>query len=499
MKAKDRGELVKLLSKSHVLVGADLDFSLVKDIDADLIVSKLMEANSNGGPLILNRMAAERISAEMQSDKAPKPIEVMRPTSYKPAAAEVHAEFKIQNTEIERVEGSVKDFVDHFNDRLNRIRALLSTSVSVQGLMADIESLSKMTTGREVVIIGMVSNKITTKNGNIMVTLEDPTADTKLIFMNGSSDQAKSLFIKASTIMNDEVIVVKGKVSMPFVMVKELIWPDIPIKIPKTTEDDIGIAFISDTQAGSKLFMERNFSAMIRWLNGESDKHRELAGKIKYLILGGDVVDGVGVYPNQERNLSILDVYAQYKMIFNMLEAVPDHIEIFIMPGNHDSVQLSEPQPMLSKELVGDFKRDNVHFLTNPSYVTLHGLDVLCYHGTSLDSIIRSVPNMSYAKPETAMIELMKRRHLSPIHGGVSIVPTKKDYLVVEKVPDIVHMGHVHKNGLDNYHGVDIVNSGTWQDQTDYQLRQGHIPSPCLVPVLETKKHAFKIVDFNMG
>jgi DNA polymerase II small subunit len=376
---------------------------------------------------------------------------------------------------------------------------MLSNSISVQGLLENLESLAKMTTGREVTIIGMVSQKITTKNGNIMVTLEDGTADTKLIFMNGSSDQAKALFLKAATIMDDEVLVVRGKVSMPFVMVKDLIWPDIPIRVPKSTEEDLGIAFISDTQAGSKLFMERNFSSMIRWLNGESERHRDLAGKIKYLILGGDVVDGVGVFPNQEKSLAITDVYAQYKLIFNMMEAIPDYIEIFIMPGNHDSVQRSEPQPMLSNELVGDFRKENVHFITNPSYLTLHGLEVLCYHGTSLDSVIRAVPNMSYAKPETAMVELMKRRHLSPIHGGNIIVPTKKDYLVMDRVPDIVHMGHVHKNGLDNYHGLDIVNSGTWQDQTDYQVRQGHIPSPCLMPVLETKKHLYKIVDFNTG
>ena len=91
-----------------------------------------------------------------------------------------------------------------------------------------------------------------------------------------------------------------------------------------------------------------------------------------------------------------------------------------------------------------------------------HSLFRLCitvalYHGTSLDSIIASIPNNSYAKPEKAMVELLKRRHLSPIYGGNIIVPSKNDSMIIEKAPDILHMGHIHKNGITNYHGVAIV------------------------------------------
>jgi DNA polymerase II small subunit len=176
---------------------------------------------------------------------------------------------------------------------------------------------------------------------------------------------------------------------------------------------------------------------------------------------------------------------------------IPDYMHVFIIPGNHDAVQRAEPQPQLTSELIGDFKMDNVHILPNPSFLTLHGLDILVYHGTSLDSVIRTIPGMSYAKPEKPMTEILKRRHLSPIWGGNIIVPSRNDNLVIEKIPDILHMGHVHKNGLSNYHGVDIINSGTFQSTTDFQLAQGHIPSPALVPVYETKKGTFVNVDFN--
>ena len=178
---------------------------------------------------------------------------------------------------------------------------------------------------------------------------------------------------------------------------------------------------------GSRFFMEKNFSNFIKWTNGNYDERKDIVGKLKYIVVGGDVVDGIGVYPNQDRELTVPDIYAQYKIFFNYISMIPDYIQVFIIPGNHDAVQRAEPQPQLTQELIGDFRSDNVHILPNPSFVTLHGLDVLVYHGTSLDSIIRTIPGMSYANPEKPMIEILKRRHLSPIWGGNIIVPSKND------------------------------------------------------------------------
>jgi DNA polymerase II small subunit len=343
----------------------------------------------------------------------------------------------------------------------------------------------------------MVNQKISTKNGNIMVILEDETASVKVMFMKNSMDRSANLFALAATIMNDEVIAVKGKISGPFVIAKEVYFPDIPVIQQKKSEEDVAVAFLSDIHVGSRYFMENNFMRMIKWLNGDIKHKIDLAGKIKYLIIAGDAVDGVGVYPDQERNLSVPDVYLQYKLLFNFLDLIPDYIHIFVIPGNHDAVQRAEPQPAFGSEILGDFKRSNVHFLPNPSSITIQGFNVLVYHGSSLDSVISAVPGASYAKPEGAMVEVLKRRHLSPIYGGNVVVPTREDDLIIEKVPDILHMGHVHKNGLANYHGVDIVNSGTWQAQTDFQIRQGHIPTPCILPVLELKTHTFTNINFN--
>ena len=76
---------------------------------------------------------------------------------------------------------------------------------------------------------------------------------------------------------------------------------------------------------------------------------KDIAGKVKYLFISGDIVDGIGIYPNQEKELIIKDVFKQYEMFRDFVEQVPDYIEIFACPGNHDAVRRGEPMPALGK------------------------------------------------------------------------------------------------------------------------------------------------------
>ena len=79
--------------------------------------------------------------------------------------------------------------------------------------------------------------------------------------------------------------------------------------------DPISIAFISDVHMGSKYFLEETWDKMMYWLNTDA-----LAKNIKYLVLSGDTVDGAGVYPGQDKNLSISNVYEQYQYCANKLD-----------------------------------------------------------------------------------------------------------------------------------------------------------------------------------
>jgi DNA polymerase II small subunit len=93
---------------------------------------------------------------------------------------------------------------------------------------------------------------------------------------------------------------------------------------------------------------------------------------------------------------------------------------------------------------------------------------------------------------------MLKRRHLAPTYGSrVSISPEKKDYFVIDPVPDIIHTGHVHTLGVQRYKNVLLVNSGTWQDQTEFQKRVNLVPMPARVPIVDLENFDVKILAFD--
>lgn len=494
-------ELSATLSQARILLAANVDAKLLDGVDANALVTRLIELHKNDeGVSIADRDQISAIVADIEKEKGPVDVEVIRSSTFKPAAADVDAVYQITNKERQNADGTTADFVNHFRNRFERIKHMIETHRIKVSMSSSIETAKAYTSGREITVAGIVTSKVITKKGNLMVVIEDETSELRVIFVNGAAKLSQDLFEEGKMLINDEVVAIRGKISNQFLIANEIIWPDVPIRQQKQIEDDIAIAFMSDIHVGSRQFMEKNLSKMLKWLNGNESLNADtLAGKIKYIVMAGDVADGVGVYPDQELELSIPDIYLQYKLLFSYIEQIPDYIHVFVMPGNHDAVGRSEPQPPLGEDLLNDFKADNVHIISNPSALNLHGLDVLAYHGTSLDSIIRAVPDASYAAPEKAMVELLKRRHLSPIYGGNVIIPSRDDQLVIDKVPDILHMGHIHKNGLAEYHGVKIVNSGTWQNVTQLQLRYGHVPTPCILPVYEAKQGRFATVNFNEG
>jgi DNA polymerase II small subunit len=492
-------ELVAKLSKSGILLSAGTESFEIEEASVEAVAAKLAERHKGDAKqsIIVGKEELENVMKELEMEKIPVAVEAVHEAGYRPVAADVDAQYSIDAMHEEASDGTVDSFVAYFRSRLKKIAAMLNSRSSLPMLLPTLGSMGAYTDGREVTVLGMVSNKLTTKNGNILVILEDETSTAKLIFMHSADPQTSELFNLAGSIVTDEVIAVSGKISGPFVIVKKMVWPDVPIKTKKQVKDDVAIAFISDVHAGSKLFLQDKFMRFINWLNGGIDAKKELAAKVKYLVITGDVVDGIGIYPKQANDLAVLDIYTQYRMFLNFIEAIPDYIHVFILPGNHDAVQLAEPQPSISKEMLGGFSKDNVHFVSNPCYLTLHGIEVLGYHGASLDSVIRAVPGTSYAFPEKAMTELLRRRHLSPIYGYNAIVPSRNDSLVIDKVPDILAMGHLHRNGISSYHGVNILNSGTWQDRTDYQILLGHMPTPCIASIYEASRGDFTMINFN--
>ena len=489
-------ELAGKLS-GKAMISADISEDDLKGAEIESIAARIRAHFGDSDlPRVVDRQLLEEIKEGIALEKAPVEIEIKEPTDFRPLAKEIEPVFSTKSIAPEKTSATVGDFTDYFNDRLRRLREMIERGRSGISIISSIDRITQYAEGRELSVVGMVYDKIITKKGNIMITMEDETGTVKVIFTKMEGKGA-ALFENARKIAPDSVIAVKGKLSSPFIIANQLLWPDIPIKNKKLANEAVSIAFTSDVHVGSKLFLEKQFRRFLEWINGNIELNKDIAGSIKYLFVSGDLVDGIGVYPNQDKELTIPDIYEQYSFFFDLISKIPEYVHVFVLPGNHDAVQRAEPQPILTDDLIKGFRQSNIHMVSNPSYVTVHGIKVLTYHGTSLDSVIRNVPGCNSAKPETAMVEMLKMRHLSPVYGENPIVPTKKDEMAITEVPDIMHMGHMHKNGYAEYHGTQIINSGTWQSRTIYQEKLGHFPTPALLPVYDAMRGNLSSVDFN--
>lgn len=381
--------------------------------------------------------------------------------------------------------GDIADFMSLFHDRFKTIKRLLLRRRELQGSVA-VSKAKRL--DRDVKLIGMVGGVRTTKNGHRILEVEDEDDSIAVLILKSSPafDDA---------VLNDEVIGVIGNMAKKgeMVVAKEIIRPDIPINGGlKKNDSDSWAVFVGDIHVGSNAFLENQWNAFIEWL-----KYSDDARKVNYLVVPGDLVDGIGIYPDQEEELAISDVYEQYERLAENLKEVRDDIRIILSPGNHDAVRLAEPQPALPQS-IGKFFDSNVKLIGNPAMVNLEERNILVYHGRSFDDWIAAAPGFSYDRPLDIMREMLRRRHLAPIYGErTAIAPEKKDYLLINDVSDIFVTGHIHKAGLGDYRGVIMINASTWQDQTAFQKMHNHVPDPCKAFMIHLGTGKARIVKFT--
>ena len=369
-------------------------------------------------------------------------------------------------------EGTLEDFSRYFANRLQTLSKLLRSRREMVGAV-DIERAKKLT--REVRFIGMVSDVRDTKKGDRVFEVEDGT-DVAPVFVRQDSDLFKD------PVLPDEVIGVVGKpTEKGLIIADQIVRPDVPsARTFPVTKDAFSVAFVSDIHVGSRTFLQKKWDAFSGWL-GSGD---EVARSLRYLVLAGDVCDGIGVYPRQEEELAIDDIFLQYEELARLLAAMPDSLKVILLPGNHDAVRPAEPQPALPGSVQKLFD-SNVTFVGNPCTFDLHGVRVLAYHGRSFDDYVYNLPGMSYARPLDGMREMLRRRHLAPVYGGKTpIAPEAEDHLAIEEVPDVFVTGHVHAVGMDEYKGVKTINASAWQSQTSYQKMHNIEPQAARVPIL---------------
>lgn len=385
--------------------------------------------------------------------------------------------------------GEIRDLSTYFNSRFHKLKDMLKRKhdLKYSQPIQELENIQDT-----VNIIGMVNSVRNTKNNHKLIELEDETGSASVLIHN----ENHSLFEDAEMVVKDEVLGVVGTRKGSLVMASQLINPGIPRIDEK--DMDFSIVFLSDTHIGSSTFLEDAFKRFIRWMNGDygDSEQEKIANNVKYLVVAGDIVDGIGVYPNQDKELIIKDIYEQYEEAARLFGEIND-VQIIITPGNHDAGRLAEPQPAIPEEFAGDlYKLKNTEFISNPSMISLDGINVLIYHGRGFDDLAMTVKGMSHQQTDIIMKELLEKRHLAPIYGERTPLASEvEDHLVIEEVPDVFHTGHVHINSYKKYKGIHLVNSGTFQSQTEFQKIYNIVPTCAQVPVLN--QGSMKILKFT--
>ena len=442
----------------------------------------------------LIRSIAERIGSSRLVTPLPIPPNAMATTI--PLAKDISARLEIINDPSHRIgtKGSVDNFGTYFRDRFNRMSRILNERMEVRGA-SDISSA--LNSGQASVrFICMVKEKRDRKT-HVLLDVEDEENQAMILVQR----EDRMTYEVARSVPLDQVVYIEAKRAKGEMFIcTKIVLPDIPERKPNKSSDPICAALLSDMHVGSKIFMKDAFDRLMIWLNcrGDDKMHRELASRVKYVIIAGDIVDGVGIYPNQEEELSVADVYQQYKLAAEYIAQIPDYVEVILIPGNHDPTRQSLPQPQVASEFAEPvYRARRVCSLGNPAEIRLHDVRFLLYHGRSLDDVIATVPGMTFQSPHLAMEFLLRCRHVAPEYGKrTPIAPETVDQLVIENVPDVFHAGHIHINGLKKYRGTTIVNSGTWQNQTDYQKRMGLEPTPGWLPIIDLQTLEVTQVSF---
>lgn len=482
-------DIIKKFQKADILVNYNAYSEIQGNDEYDYLIDELIEYVENNGDneyiittqTIRNYQMKERqrIHEEIKENPQTRKIRENQSMPY---------EILLDVTNKSYTDGDINDLNKYFNSRYEKLRKIIQQN-------PEFKSVNDLKTTKQAIdqlhAIGIVNSISNTKNGHVIIEIEDPTGDGSVIVLKDDED----LIAESKNLVKDEVIGITGSTNGNLIKADDIVHPGVQrFNTADDKEMDFSIAFISDVHIGSKQFDSNAFNRFIKWVNGNKGDE-DLANSLRYLVIGGDLVDGIGIYPNQEKELEIKDIYGQYEEAARLLGDITD-IPIILSPGNHDATRLAEPQPAITEKYAKDLcNQKNIEMVSNPSVVDLDGVKVVVYHGRSFDDMVMAM-NLTHADTDEIMKLLVEKRHLAPIYGERTALASEfEDYMVLDEVPDVIHTGHVHINSYAKYKGIHLLNSGTFQKQTEFQKVYNIVPTCGQVPILSNGK--MRVLDFS--
>ena len=534
MEIEKKKEIVKLFIRNGILVTEDVLEILDKEEGCEKIIEQIKNKINSKDFLILNSDLKTALNLKDRLDVNFKELDKSKALAESDKDSKTYPHFidflkseednrirkeepieddspvkVIFSYEEESKKREVRDFVQYFSQRYKKISEMLRGRSELQ----NITSISRVLSKKEkdaTAVIGLVTEKTITKNDNIRLTVEDMTGQISVLV----SKNRPEIYGQAKDIVEDEVIGIVGVNGEKIIFADNIIWPDIPAQkeLKKSPRESYAV-FLSDLHVGSIKFLPNQLEKFLKWINCEigNEKQKETAKKVRYCFITGDLVDGIGVYPDQEKELNILEIKQQYEECAKFLKKIPERVKLIIIPGNHDAMRLSEPQLPLYKDFaksIWDLK--NASILSNPAMVNIEatgdfpGFNCLLYHGYSFIYYADNVESIRQSggidRSDLIMKFWLKRRHLAPTHTSTLYIPdSAKDPLIIDKIPDLLITGHIHKAMIANYRNVTMICSSCWQEKTSYEEKLGLKPEPAKVPIINLQTREVKILNFEMS
>jgi DNA polymerase II small subunit len=485
-----RDHLEAYFAEHHKLVETDALQLLLQSPQPLVLSRRVLEALGPDDPMVSYELVAQLASFE-RAPSAPRPLDG---TSLGPAAPE--PAFRLLREGFQPAPGvePLAGYSRLFHFRYETMARFLKGRPD----LPNVHPVAELARAEGTVsVLAMVRDvRQTPEKHHLIVRLEDPSGAAEVLVLKDSVP-ARTPFLP------DEVVGAKLKLTRERVkripLVEGVVRPDVPLAGPRRGPAPSGrVLFLSDLHIGSRSFLDGPWGALVEFLAGRGPRP-EVAREIEHVVVAGDLVDGIGIYPNQERDLAVHDIIEQYRLLGRRLAELPARLDVIVVPGNHDAVCPAEPQPALPEEIRRELP-ERVRSLGNPSTFALSGVVIEAYHGRSFDDLIPAIPGASYARPTEVMKRMLQMRHLAPIYGGrTPLAPLARDGLIVDPPPQILVTGHAHTFGADRYRGVLLLNASTWQAETDYQRMRNITPVPGQAAVVDLRDLGLTRLDFASG
>jgi DNA polymerase II small subunit len=486
-----REALVRYFEENQRLIEAEALSLLLSQPEPLRLSRRILEESEAAGPFVTRAMVERMLEAGELTLQGPL---LSVPAEHPKPAPEASPDFRILSEGFAPgIPGRkpLEAYQGLFHHRFRTIQRWLKGRPDLPN-MVSIKDLR----GRDgtASIVGIVREvRTTSEKKHTLLAVDDETGSIELLLPR-DTPAARTTYL-LDEVLGLTVSVPRESGKLP--IVRSVHRPDVPASRPaRSTNGTSRVLFLSDLHIGSRSFMSESWAALTGFLRGEGTEP-ELAADVRHVVIAGDLVDGIGIYPHQERDLAIHDIVEQYVELGRRLEELPARLNVIVIPGNHDAVCPAEPQPALPAELSELLPR-NVRALGNPSTFSLEGTAVSAYHGRSFDDLIPALPGASYARPTEVMKGMLSMRHLAPIYGGrTPIAPLPRDGMLIDPVPDIFVTGHAHTFGADRYRGVLLLNASTWQAETEYQRMRNITPIPARAAVVRLSDLSLTTLDFS--